>query len=115
MQLLSIFLMMGQGGADQKGASTNMLIMMALMVVVFWVFMINPQRKKAKQHKLFIENLQKGDKVVTNAGIHGAINKVNDDGTIMLEVSPGSYLKIERSSINLEMTANLNKPAADKK
>ena len=46
--------------------------------------------------------MQKGDKVVTIAGIHGVINKVNEDNTIQLEVSPGSYLKIERSSISLE-------------
>jgi preprotein translocase subunit YajC len=113
MQLLSIFLMMGQG--DQKGGASSTLIMMGLMILVFWMFMIRPQAKKAKKQKEFINNLQKGDKIVTTAGIHGAVNKVNDDGTLMLEVSPGSYIKIERSAISLEWTANINKPAADKK
>ena len=113
MQLLSIFLMFGQG--DQKGGASSTLIMMGLMVLVFWMFMIRPQAKKAKQQKQFINNLQNGDKIVTTAGIHGAINKVNDDGTIMLETSPGSYMKIERSAVSLEMTANVNKPAADAK
>jgi preprotein translocase subunit YajC len=64
--------------------------------------MIRPQAKKAKDQKKYIDNLQKGDKVVTIAGIHGTINKVNDDGTIQLEVSPGSYLKLEKSAISLE-------------
>ena len=41
--------------------------------------------------------MQKGDKIVTIAGIHGTVNKVNEDGTIMLETSPGSYMKIEKS------------------
>jgi len=60
--------------------------------------------------------MQKGDKVVTIAGIHGTVNKINDDNTIQLEVSPGSYLKIERSSISMEWTAAINKTAAaDKK
>jgi preprotein translocase subunit YajC len=54
-------------------------------------------------------SMQKGDKVVTIAGIHGVINKMNDDGTINLEINPGSYLKIEKSSISLEMTTQLNK------
>lgn len=108
MQLLSIFLMMGQG--DAKSSSTSTLIMMGGMVVVFYFFMIRPQAKKAKQQKQFITDLQKGEKIVTIAGIHGKINKVNDDGTIEMETSPGSYIKIERSAISMEWTANVNKP-----
>jgi len=81
------------------------------MILVFWLFMIRPQAKKAKDQKKFVENMQKGDKIVTIAGIHGVVNKVNEDGTIQLEISPGSYLKIEKSSISMEWTANINKPA----
>ena len=113
MQLLSIFLMFGQG--DQKGGASSTLIMMGLMILVFWMFMIRPQAKKAKKQKEFINNLQKGDKIVTIAGIHGTVNKVNDDGTLMLEISPGSYIKIERSALSMEWTANINKPVMDKK
>jgi preprotein translocase subunit YajC len=112
MQLLSIFLMMDPQG---KGGSSSTLIMMGLMILVFWLFMIRPQAKKAKKQKEFINNLQKGDKIVTIAGIHGTINKVNDDGTIMLETSPGSYIKIERSALSMEWTTNVNKPAAEVK
>jgi len=85
------------------------------MILVFWLFMIRPQAKKAKKQKEFINNLQKGDKIVTIAGIHGTINKVNDDGTLMLETSPGSYIKIERSALSMEWTANVNKPATEVK
>lgn len=112
MQLLSIFLMMDPSG---KGSSSMSLIFMGMMILVFWLFMIRPQAKKAKQQKTFINDLKKGDKVVTIAGIHGTINKVNEDGTISLEVSPGSYLKIEKSSISLEMSAAMNKPVVDAK
>jgi len=112
MQLLSIFLMMDPQG---KGGSSGTLIMMGLMILVFWLFMIRPQAKKAKKQKEFINNLQKGDKIVTIAGIHGKVNKVADDGTLELEVSPGSYLKVERSAISLEWTANINKPVAEAK
>ncbi len=112
MQLLSIFLMMDPQG---KSSSSFSLIFMGLMILVFWMFMIRPQAKKAKQQKTFINDLKKGDKVVTIAGIHGSINKVNEDGTINLEVSPGSYLKIEKSTISMEMSASLNKPVAETK
>ena len=93
------------------GGSSS-LIFLALIMVVFWLFFIRPQAKKAKQQKTFIDNLQKGDKVVTIAGIHGVINKMNEDGTISLEINPGSYIKIERSAVSMEMTAQVNKPAA---
>lgn len=92
----------------QSGGSFQ-LIMLGGIIVVFWFFMIRPQAKKAKEQKKFIDNMQKGDKVVTIAGIHGTINKINEDNTIQLEVSPGSYLKIERSSISLEWSQAINK------
>jgi len=93
-------------------ASSNYtLFLLGAMILVFYFFMIRPQAKKAKDAKKFQENLQRGDKVVTIAGIHGSINKVNDDGTISLEVNPGSYLKMERSAISIEWSQQLNKPA----
>ena len=95
--------------APPQGGGTFQLIMVGGIIVVFWFFMIRPQAKKAKEQKKFIDNMQKGEKVVTIAGIHGVINKVNEDNTIQLEVSPGSYLKIERSSISLEWSQALNK------
>lgn len=106
MQLLSIFLMMDPQG---KNSSSFSLVFMGLMILVFWLFMIRPQAKKAKQQKQYINDLKKGDKVITIAGIHGTINKINEDNTISLEVSPGSYLKLEKSSISMEMSAGLNK------
>ncbi|HEX2535850.1 MAG TPA: preprotein translocase subunit YajC [Chitinophagaceae bacterium] len=84
-------------------------LFIGMMILVFWLFFIRPQAKKAKQQKTFIENMGRGDKVVTIAGIHGRINKVNEDGTIQLEVNPGSYLTIERSAISMEWTTQLNK------
>jgi preprotein translocase subunit YajC len=101
--------------ADPKSGGTFQLVFLGLMLLVFWLFMIRPQAKKAKQQKTFIDNLQKGDKVVTIAGIHGVVNKVNEDNTLALEVSPGSYLKIEKSSISMEWTQQLNKVVAEKK
>jgi preprotein translocase subunit YajC len=94
------------------GGGSLQLILLGGMILVFWLFMIRPQAKKAKLAKKFQEEMQKGDKIVTIAGIHGTVNKVNEDGTIMIETSPGSYLKIEKSAISIEWTQNLNKPVA---
>jgi len=85
------------------------LIFLPLMILVFWLFFIRPQAKKAKNQKTFVEGLQRGDKVVTIAGIHGTINKLNEDGTVNLEISPGSYIKVEKSSISMEMSNQINK------
>jgi preprotein translocase subunit YajC len=104
-----------QTPAPGGGMGGFQFIFLGLMIVVFWLFFIRPQAKKAKLQKSFIENMQKGDKVVTIAGIHGKINKMNDDGTIELEVSPGSYIKIEKSSISLEWSNQLNKVGPEKK
>src|SRR5688500_4035946 len=98
-----------QAGA---GGGSFQFIFLGLMILVFWLFFIRPQAKKAKQQKSFIENLQKGDKIVTIAGIHGTVNKVNEDGTLSLEINPGSYIKIEKSAISMEWTNQLNKPVA---
>ncbi len=95
--------------ATPGGSSLPTMLMMGGMILVFYFFMIRPQQKKAKEAKKRIEEMQKGDKVVTIAGIHGTINKINDDGTMLLETSPGSYLKIEKSTISPEWTANINK------
>lgn len=111
----------GGTGSDPKGGAGGFggfqFIFLGAMILVFWLFFIRPQAKKAKNQKNFIQNLQKGDKIVTIAGIHGTINKLNEDSTMNLEVSPGSYIKVEKSAISMEMTAALNKAAGttDKK
>ena len=90
------------------------LVLLGGMVVVFYFFMIRPQAQKAKKAKKFQEELQKGDKIVTIAGIHGNVNKVNYDNTIQIEVSPGSFMKIEKSAISMEWSDQLKKAAVTK-
>ena len=108
MSNLNFVLLQTAGG----GGGMVQLVLMGGIILVFWLFMIRPQAKKAKLAKTFQQNMQKGDKIVTIAGIHGTVNKVNEDGTIMLETSPGSYMKIEKSAISIEWTQNINKAAA---
>jgi preprotein translocase subunit YajC len=106
-----LYLLQATSAKPQGGmGSYTSFIFLALMIVVFWLFFIRPQAKRAKNQKKFITDLQKGDKIVTIAGIHGTINKVNDeDNTLNIEVSPGSYIKIERAAISMDWTAAVNK------
>ncbi len=109
---MNLSLILLQSGSP--GAGTMQLVLLGGMILVFYFFMIRPQAQKAKKAKQFQENLQKGDKIVTIAGIHGTVNKINDDGTLQLEVNPGSYLKIERSAISMEWSNQLNKSVEKK-
>ena len=85
-------------------------IFMGLMILVFWLFFIRPQAKRQKQQKTFTSDLQPGDQVVTIAGIHGRISRINEDNTTVdIEVSRGYTLKMEKSSISMEMTQALSK------
>lgn len=98
---------------QSQAMSSNMsLFFLVGMIIVFYFFMIRPQAQKAKKAKSFQDNLQKGDKIVTIAGIHGTVSKLNEDNTIQIEVSPGSYLKIEKSAISMEWSQPQNNPAA---
>lgn len=105
------FFLLQAGGGN---AQTMQMIMLIGIIAVFYFFMIRPQTKKAKEAKTFQSNLQKGDKVVTIAGIHGKIDRI-EDTTIQLEVNPGSYLRIEKSAISMEWSKQLNAAPSEKK
>lgn len=80
-----------------------------LMFVVIYFFMIRPQQKKAKQEKEFITSLKVGDKIITKSGLHGKIAELAET-TVVVETMSGK-LKMERSAISLELSAELNKKA----
>jgi preprotein translocase subunit YajC len=85
------------------------LFIMVGMIIVMYFFMIRPQAKKAKEQKKFAESITTGEKVITTAGIHGTINRINEDGTIQLEVGRANFITIERSAVSMEMTAAYRK------
>ena len=90
---------MGEGGMST-------FIMLGLMMVVFYFFMIRPQMKKAKDEKKFRSELTKGQKVVTIGGVHGKVSDLKET-TVMIDVDNGTKLKVERSAISLNGTAEL--------
>ncbi len=85
------------------------VMLMVGMFVVMYFFMIRPQAKKAKEQKKFADSITSGEQVVTTAGIHARINRVNEDGTLQLEISRGTFMTVERSAVSMEMTAAARK------
>ncbi len=77
------------------------------MVVIFYFFFIRPQQKKQKDTKKYLEEIKKGDQVVTVGGIHGKIMEVSDT-TVLVDVDRGTKLLIDKSSISLEASKRLN-------
>lgn len=102
--------LMLQGTAPAGGSMMPIFLMVGMFVVMYF-FMIRPQAKKAKEQKKFADSLNSGEQIVTTAGIHGRINRANDDGTIQIEISRGTFMTIERSAVSMEMTAAFRKRA----
>ncbi|KAA9354905.1 MULTISPECIES: preprotein translocase subunit YajC [Larkinella] len=91
------------------GSSNSMVWNIVLWVgifVVFYFFMIRPQQKKQKDQKNFIENLKKGDGVVTIGGLHGKVYAV-EGTTVVVEVDKGVKLTFEKTAISREATVKL--------
>lgn len=78
------------------------------IVIVFYFFMIRPQMKKAKDQKKYIEQLKKGDKILTIGGIYGKIAEMKEDGTIIMEVEDGTKMRISKNAVSQDATATLN-------
>ncbi len=103
--LLNIILMAPQqGGKGDSGFQGIFLI--AAMIAIFYFFMIRPQMKKTKEQKKFRESLEKGQKIVTIGGIHGRIVELHET-TAIIEVEGQNRLKIEKSAIALDNSAQL--------
>ena len=95
------------------GLGLQQILPFGLIIIVFYFFMIRPQVKKQKDQKKYVNELKKGDKVVTTAGIHGRILEVAD-ATFLVEVDNGK-IRFDKSAISLEASKALNTPVVEKK
>jgi preprotein translocase subunit YajC len=86
-----------------SGSGIYTYVMMGGVLVIFYFFMIRPQQKKAKESKKFVDELKKGDKVVTIGGAHGEIAEMDGD-TFILEVERGARIRFNKSAISMEAT-----------
>ena len=95
----TVILQAAAGGSNML----TTIVPMVLIMVVFYFFMIRPQVKKAKDHKKLIEELKKGDKIVTTAGIHGRIVDLNET-TFLIEVEGGTKIRFDKTAVSLDAT-----------
>ena len=87
-------LLQAQGAGQAGGGGLTMLLMLALIFVVMWLFMIRPQQKRQKELNAFRDSL----KVVTVGGIYGTVLEVNDN-KVMLEIDKDVRIKVDKASL----------------
>ncbi len=88
----------------------SMLPVFGLMFLVMYFFMIRPQTTAAKKHRELVGALQKGDRVVTNGGIHGTLTRV-DETTVVMSVEDGTRIRVERSRVAAVLSKDAPKAA----
>ena len=81
-----------------SGSGFAQFIPLILIFVIFYFFLIRPQQKKVKEHKLMVENLKRGDKVVTSGGIVGTIERVVDNDKVEVLISENVKVEIIKST-----------------
>jgi len=86
------------GGVGDAGSMWTAVLPLLLMVGIFYFLLIRPQQKKAKEHRQFLENLKKGDRVITSGGICGEITSISEQ-TVIMEVADKVRVEVGRPYI----------------
>jgi len=86
-----------EGGGEQSMVST--LIMFGAIFLIFYFMIIRPQQKRQKQREKMINEMKKGDKVITSGGLHGTIAGM-DEKTLLVDLGNNIKVTVERSSVN---------------
>jgi len=79
-------------------AGIGQFIPLILIFVIFYFFLIRPQQKKVKDHKLMVEGLKRGDKVITTGGIIGSVERIIDNEKVEVKISENVSVEIVRAS-----------------
>ncbi len=88
----------GAGGAPEASPMWSFVVPMIFMVVIFYFLLIRPQQRKAKEHKALLDNLKKGDRVITSGGIIGTIIIIEDQ-FVILEIADKVRIELARPYI----------------
>mgnify|MGYP006265969575 FL=1 len=97
----------------QPGAGLTGLIFPIALIVIFYFLLIRPQQKRAKEHKKLVENLSKGDEVLTNGGIVGRISDVGDTYAT-LTLTDGVDVRLQKSAVAQVLPKGAMKAGLDK-
>ena len=79
-------------------AGIGQFIPLILIFVIFYFFLIRPQQKKVKEHKAMVENLKRGDKVVTSGGIVGSVERIIDNEKVEVEIAENVTVEVVRGT-----------------
>lgn len=95
----------GGGQPAPEGAEApSMLVTMfpfILMFVILYLLIIRPQQKKQKDHQRMVDELKKGDRVVTSGGVHGTITGIKEqEGILVVQVAKEVQIEVSRGSIS---------------
>ena len=74
------------------------LIPLILIFVIFYFFLIRPQQKKVKEHRLMVENLKRGDKVITSGGIIGTVERIIDGDKAEISITDNVKVEVIKST-----------------
>jgi preprotein translocase subunit YajC len=85
-------------GGGAGGGNYMSLIFIGAVFAIFYFILIRPQQKRAKQHKEFLENLKKGDKIITSGGLYGTITGISDD-SVTIEIAEKVRVKIDKGTV----------------
>lgn len=102
----------GAGGGDPASMLSG-FVPIILIFGIFWLIVIRPQQKRAKEHRNMVANLKKGDEVYTDSGIFGTIQKVTED-SVTLEIAPKVSIRMQRSRV-AEMAKAAKEPKQKEK
>ena len=86
------------GDAGAAGLLSS-LVPFVLIFGIMWFFLIRPQQKKMKEHRAMVDNLRRGDQVLTAGGMIGKVTKLKEDGEIEVEIADGVKVRVVRSTI----------------
>ncbi len=84
--------------AASDGGGIMSLLPLILIMVIFWVLLIRPQQKRMKANAEMIQNIKKGNKVVTGGGILGRVTNIKD-GIATIEIAEGVSIKVKQDTI----------------
>ena len=113
MLLLLLFLVeplyaMGAAGDSEGGNPVATLLPFVLMFVVLYMLILRPQIKKQKAQQKMVDELKKGDKIVTNGGLHGVISNMKDD-IVVLNIADGVKVEVSRAAVSRVKNGDVKK------
>ena len=81
-----------------QNSGIGQFIPLILIFVIFYFFLIRPQQKKVKEHKVMVESLKRGDKVITSGGITGTVERIIDNDKVEVEISENVKVEVIRQT-----------------